>query len=1220
MPMDTDNLCTLRSLDDESLVETLAKRYSISQIYTNCGLLMISINPYTKIDLYSPAVVSLYKKRIKNLQPHIYSVVEQCLRDETIYGEHTIVVSGESGAGKTECARYMLDYLGVPIMSHVDSILESFGNCKTIYNDNSSRFGKLIRMNRKIKIEIFLLEKSRVTGYATGERNFHIFYYILASRNESLCNDYINFDVNRGVFGLGKDKNATVSLFRDDNACQSDFDHSFPTLESLIRSYNALRAAFEIMSVDFSMIETILIGILYLGSIEIENNEIVGDDYFIKAAELLQLKKDDLEAYLLKKILRINNEELARPYTREESIVLRNSLARQIYVNVVGYVLDSVNKYLSGTRTNVKKLNILDIFGFENFGKNGLDQFCINWCNEKIHDLYVKEIFQHQKDILISEDICDPDIISKIVDHCNIRNSSIELIEKSVGIADLISEESFINGNSDNLGLKLKNQLGLEMKPGNVLVFKHFNHNVEYDLDDFISKNKERCGISDFFSKNSIRFDNSKESMNPNSPSDASIDEETTGVPRGECGASGTIENVAPFHHTALSFLRTSAGSSNLVGYFKKNLEDLFEIIRKTRVRYIKCIKPNKEKLPFVIDNELVHSQLKSGGVLESIELSKVLFPYMLEIAEFKRRYPFSDLTEPYLTKGKTIIFFNNEGLNDLEFKRDQMLSRCDNNILALCRGILSRRLYKDPGHDISSKLEENTLLGIEVNVDGNRHENECINRLEQLKRGKRACLNMIDHIKDDMMADIKTIGSLSEDVTAGTDSEEKIRRMQEENIMLKRVICDLKQEMELIKKSSAAINPNKERLLKRYKHSAEKIDREMLETELGKLKQRFKKLAIDDETSEEASIYNILGNLIQLYVDNCPVYSSVVHQKDEMLSFAHSIFYILFSLDESKILENFMICLDEIDKRAIDFQENVSSVAFMLSNFIELRALFKQRMDLIHNDSTVLQATAIKKAPIDARDLEEILAELDISIKNLFEHMCLLQKETLADTLPYAVIDYQHLKSFSKKDSLCSKLFCSTTISTLVEYLEYFHDTCVYFYLPECFVFSCISYALSFIDCICFNSLMMKKKFLSLNKCCQISYNLSELEKFCFNIGFRDGFLNLVNICEAVRVSSAISRVEIDTKDNLNVSEIQAAKDATESSFLSSTQINALISLFDNTRIDKLPYNENANKFINEPSLMIPKMTEFLPVAKFVKPGYLPSKSFSSILRYVKN
>lgn len=1217
--MNTDNLCTLRSLDDKTLVETLAKRYSLSQIYTNCGLLMISINPYAKIDLYSSAVASLYRKRIKNLQPHIYSVVEQCLRDEAIYGEHTIIVSGESGAGKTECARYMLEYLGIPVMNHIDSILESFGNCKTIYNDNSSRFGKLIRMNKKIKVDVFLLEKSRITGYAVGERNFHVFYYILASRNESLCNDYINFDVDQGVFGLGQKRDVAVSLFGGEDTCQENFDYSFPTLSSLIRSYDALRMAFKTISVDFSVVEATLVGVLYLGSIEIRDNEIVKNRYFKRAAALLQLKEDSLRAYLLQKVLKINNEEIVRPYTESESIVLRNSLARQIYMNVFSYVLDGVNKYLSSTRTCVKKLNILDIFGSENFKTNGLDQFCINWCNEKIHDLYVRETFQHQRDILISEGTCDPSVVSSVASRCNIKNSSIDLIEKKVGIADLISEESFMNGNSKNLGLKLKSELGLQVKPGNMLVFRHFNYDVEYDLDDFIAKNKERCGMLDLSPKHSIRFDK----LNRESKSVESSD----GSP-GEYNPGSSIEDVTPFQPTIPSFLQTSAGSNNLVGYFKRNLEDLFSIVRKTRVKYIKCIKPNSKKLPFVLENELVHSQLKSGGVLESIELSKILFPYTLEAEEFRRRYPFSDFTEPYLAKGKTIVFFNNEGLNDLELRRGQMLARYDRNVQILCLGILSNMGFR--------KLVEHSVQrvsGGEASLHAEGEDSavsrdcasEGLTRLEKLRRDESACLSVINQIKDDIVLDIEAVGNLNDghNIVSEADRDVNLKRIQEENAMLKRVICDLKKEMELVKKSVATRNANSECFSQRYRHSIEKIDREILETELGKLKQKFKRLVMEEESNEETSIYNIFGNLIQLYIDNCPVYSSTVYQKDEVLSLAHSIFYVIFSLGENRILENLRICLDEIDKRATDFQENVSAIAFMLSNFIELRALFKQKMDSLPGDLLALQLTGDRQIGancIGTQDLEGILTELDISIRNLFEHMCVLQKETIADSLPYAVIDHQPLKNFNKKDSLCAKLFCSTTISTLVEYLEYFHDMSMYFYLPESFVFSSISYALSFIDCFCFNSFLMKKKFLNLEKCCQINYNLSELEKFCFNIGFRDGFLNLINICEAMKVSSAISRIGTDAKGNPDMSELQAAKSVVDSSFLNSAQINSLITLFDNVKLDKLPYNENANKFIDEPSLLVPRTNELLPVAKLVKPSYLPSKSLSSILRCVRN
>lgn len=629
--MDPDDLCKLKNLDENSLLEALRKRYLNSQIYTNSGLFLISINPYKQIDLYTKEVAEVYRQKAadQGQQPHVYSVIEQCLRDKDVYGEHTIIINGDSGAGKTACARYMLEYLGVPALKDADSILESLGNCKTHLNDNSSRFGKLIRLNKMVKIETYLLERSRVTGYPLGERNFHIFYYILASRKETLTNDYINFDYNNA-------SSATGDLQQE--PCSNSF-----SIESLANSYKNLSDSFARLSIDFKEIEEMLLGIAYLGSVRIEGQAVLKNKKYFSAIKLLRLDERRFDEFLLAKKIKIRtsdkDEVILKRLTESEGYTMRNSLARLLYENLFYYVLSKINAKLSNISLGISQLNILDIFGFENFERNGLDQFCINWCNECIHEHFVQDTFEYQKRILISEGV-DSSNVDKLLseryrqngrsdcaannlsgaghDIGDIKicgNKSLESIQKKVGVADLIVEESLINGSASNLALKLQNYAKMKIRPADTLAFEHFNGCVEYSLEDFVEKNREKCSFD-------FEFLSLFESQN-------------------RCGGF-------------LDFLSSSLVTcENVVGTFRSSLNHLFGIIKNTRVKYIKCIKPNSSKTPFAFDGELVAKQLRSGGVLESVELSKHLFPYVLDFSAFSARYPFATLSDPSITKGK---------------------------------------------------------------------------------------------------------------------------------------------------------------------------------------------------------------------------------------------------------------------------------------------------------------------------------------------------------------------------------------------------------------------------------------------------------------------------------------------------------------------------------------------------------------------------------------
>ena len=363
--MNNEDLCKLQNLDNTTLLDTLKARYESTDIYTNCGLLLLSINPYREINLYSDYFKNAYRNHNyadENIKPHIYMVIEKCVRNAKIMGEHSIIISGESGSGKTESTKIILDYLNIHQVHQINTIIEAMGNAKTIYNNNSSRFGKLIRLQKQVKIETFLLETSRVTDQGKDEQNFHVFYYLLAGNNLQLSNSYINY------------KDIDVIHFNE---------------------YVKLKDAFEYVGINFDYIEELLLGILKIGSITINENGILDLDNINEISRTFEIKSSDLIEYLLYKTINAGKEKIRKRISVKDSITLRNSLARVLYSEIFDYIVNGINTFLSHETNPNYNINILDIFGFEDFQNNGLGQFCINWCNEKIYDEFIKRSFNH---------------------------------------------------------------------------------------------------------------------------------------------------------------------------------------------------------------------------------------------------------------------------------------------------------------------------------------------------------------------------------------------------------------------------------------------------------------------------------------------------------------------------------------------------------------------------------------------------------------------------------------------------------------------------------------------------------------------------------------------------------------------------------------------------------------------------------------------------------
>lgn len=1236
--MDIDNLCTQKELDEETLLETLQTRYEHGQVYTQAGLLLLSVNPYATLELHGPEAAALYKRCVTGLRPHVFALLDGCLGAAGAFGSHSVIISGESGAGKTETARLMLGYLGVPLIESVETVLEALGNAATVENENSSRFGKLVKLDGMLSVEAFLLEKSRVTA-GPPERNFHIFYYVLAGDARGTARDTVNDYID--------------TTGTDHKRCAEGLDK--------------VTAACEELGIAFPPIERLLRGIIALGSIQIEDGQIKGCDGaegslspIARAAEYLEVSADIIAEYLLRRRLHVRDEVIVKANSDKEARMLRDSVARLLYEGLFYNVAGRINDFLSGMPVSVHGLNILDVFGFEDIGENGLDQFCINWCNEKLYDEFVTETFENQKDVLLSEKTeldassDSPDMSvdrpwikyttqltcpTELVDSlraCHMRASCIPAIEGRCGIADLVAEEALVGGSPTSLGAKIKKHLGLPVDTRDVLCLTHFAGPVRYALNDFIFKNRERGNLRELFADN------------------------------GDGGFSEMISEI----------VAKSTPSLPVVRAFQRSLNDLLSALRKTRLAYVRCIKPNRGKTPLFFDRETVRPQLRAAGILEAVSLSSALLPHTMSIEEFGARYgtAVACLPSPPL-RGSSRIFFNNRSLNILE------TALCSAS--AVVRGACSQliRVLRD------DKLREEELRRVQEEEELKRAQEELRKTQEELRRtqeGQRLMeaedSNDDETIKEQMLKEMieaemnKEIADedddpierkvsvenvseesasekgISEESTSEESISEKdapVESASEAGFTEKDVPAEAsrfappnnglhkeKIQFELLtKEEEAALDSHQtcRTVLERYKKELEAcmaeretlreeleryrsfsvscgncrvlsqkyriqtqqlVAKQAVELELERLRTRLR--AYEDSTEDElegTSVYNVFSCLVQLYLDYCPSFSSRDIPRDEMLSLAHAIRFVLGVFPEAALVENLSAALDEINRRLADFEESMAMVAFILANLIELRTV-----------------------------LGDGVAEIiDSAIAPLFSQLCALAAKSLDSFLPGAILDHQPIKEARVPEPLYRRIFTAPPIDRLIAALEHVYSLSAYYALPDVAIINSLSYLLSYIDYASFNALIARRRFLSTPRIAQISCNLAELERFCLGVAFHHGFYNIAYMREAMRVAGAI----------VAGSDAQGAAEILENTLLNSSQVSTIYSLvtethkeINNREIKGKETNKEPHtirRFIDAPRPVVPPFAALCSSMRFVRPRFLPDKSISSILRMLR-
>ncbi|EDQ90934.1 uncharacterized protein MONBRDRAFT_15767, partial [Monosiga brevicollis MX1] len=682
----TDNLAKMRNFSEAAIVTTLQQRYAKDIIYTDIGDILVACNPFKSIDIYNRNFQEVFSasNQQRNPFPHVYNMAQATMRSLVHSGQNQCcIISGESGAGKTETAKYFVRQLLYTAAHHASGafdatqwssleqrilasnpILEAFGNAKTIMNNNSSRFGKflLIKFDTRhrlqgVSIAQYLLEKSRVVQQGPSERNFHVFYYLVsgnditAERNALLLNTSLDFVYLGGT--------STENLAALEDMGQDEAVKGYATLMS------------EMLALGFSgaelvEVKLILALILHLGNVSFgvvdgaESAEVFGLAALKHCSSLLGVELDVLSRALTKRVTVLRGEEMVKPLKPFQAEDNRDAAAKAIYGRLFAWIVTRINNtLLPDLEEEMREVGVLDIFGFENFRLNSFEQLCINVANEQLQYYFNQNVFAWELEELKSEGV-------------NVANITFEnnkplldmFLQRPHGLFAILDEESYFpQATDESLANKLHtnfanaNKYYGAPKSSHTLEFSinHFASQVHYNLPGFLEKNRDRlsegvermlleCGIPlvRMFFRHEV---GATGIMGSNWQADIDRSNATTVLRsltpdkfrnqlrrKASMDRAALTPQAAPQHGKAKKAPTVST-------HFRQSLTDLMSKMMQAQPHFVRCIKPNPRQIGDRFEEEFVLRQLQYTGVMQTVEIRKEGFPVRLDFDEFVRRY-----------------------------------------------------------------------------------------------------------------------------------------------------------------------------------------------------------------------------------------------------------------------------------------------------------------------------------------------------------------------------------------------------------------------------------------------------------------------------------------------------------------------------------------------------------------------------------------------------
>ncbi|XP_061674276.1 unconventional myosin-Ih [Syngnathoides biaculeatus] len=617
----------LDETSEAAFLSNLKKRFCKDLIYTYIGTLLVSVNPYKELDIYNKKQMDVYMGvNFFELPPHIYALADNAYHTMLAeFSNHFILISGESGAGKTEASKKILQYYAVSCPSTAllntvrdkmlmsNPVLEAFGNAKTLKNDNSSRFGKYMDIQFDSEgdavgghILNFLLEKSRVVHQNHGERNFHVFYQLLHGGEEDL------------LHRLGLDRNCRHYSYLTQGECAA-----MPSVNDK-NDWKTVKNALQVIdtdAIDAHHLFGIVASVLHLGNVKFEPdgkghaglNEKNAELHWV--SNLLGVDANSLKEGLTFRKIEAKTDQVLSPFSPDHAVYVRDALAKAVYGHTFTWLVNTINASMENTDPSKKTvIGLLDIYGFEVFNINSFEQFCINYCNEKLQQLFIQLTLKAEQEEYEAEDIeWEP------VQFFNNKIICDLVEERHRGIISILDEECLRPGEATDLTFLER----LEEKMGNHPHFVshkladkktrgtlergdfrllHYAGEVTYCVVGFLDKN------------NDLLYKNIKDLM---------------------------CHSKNPIVRQSFSCMEPDSRRrpETVATQFKSSLMKLTEILVAKDAWYIRCLKSNESRTPGQFDEALIRHQIKYLGLMQHLRVRRAGFAYRRKYEVFLQRY-----------------------------------------------------------------------------------------------------------------------------------------------------------------------------------------------------------------------------------------------------------------------------------------------------------------------------------------------------------------------------------------------------------------------------------------------------------------------------------------------------------------------------------------------------------------------------------------------------
>ncbi|XP_054741842.1 myosin heavy chain, muscle isoform X4 [Anastrepha obliqua] len=713
-----EDMADMTVLNTPCVLHNLRQRYYSKLIYTYSGLFCVAINPYKRYPVYTNRCAKMYRgKRRNEVPPHIFAISDGAYVDMlTNHVNQSMLITGESGAGKTENTKKVIAYFATVGAStkkdesqknkgsledqvvQTNPVLEAFGNAKTVRNDNSSRFGKFIRIHfgpsgklAGADIETYLLEKARVISQQSLERSYHIFYQIMSGSVPGV-KAYCLLTNNVYDYHIVSQGKVTVASIDDNEEFQLT-DQAFDILGFTAQEKQD--------------VYKITAAVMHMGGMKFkqrgreEQAEQDGEEEGGRVAKLFGCDTAELYKNLLKPRIKVGNEFVTQGRNVQQVTNSIGALCKGVFDRLFKWLVKKCNETLDTQQKRQHFIGVLDIAGFEIFDYNGFEQLCINFTNEKL-----QQFFNHHMFVLEQEEYKREGIDWAFIDFGMDLLACIEMIEKPMGILSILEEESMFPKATDqtfaeklvntHLGKSAPFQKPKPPKPGQQaahFAIGHYAGVVAYNITGWLEKNKDPLNdtVVDQFKKSANKL--------------------LVEIFADHPGQSGTAEQAKGGRG------KKGGGFATVSSAYKEQLNSLMTTLRSTQPHFVRCIIPNEMKQPGVVDAHLVMHQLTCNGVLEGIRICRKGFPNRMVYSDFKQRYKimcpkllvgipkdkkateiiinYIDLPEDQFRLGNTKVFFRAGVLGQMEEFRDERLGKIMSWMQGWARGYLARRNFK---------------------------------------------------------------------------------------------------------------------------------------------------------------------------------------------------------------------------------------------------------------------------------------------------------------------------------------------------------------------------------------------------------------------------------------------------------------------------------------------------------------------------------------------